>query len=132
MPNAMNQIDFDKIAKKSQFKLRGIVCDISIQKEKFIEICLQKGAKNKRKVYAFQCSGKLGDRVRHLALGSRVKVWFTIKCTQWNGKWFTNLELQDYSDWVVNEDKKKKQAAIDFKRKESEYSGAIYKNRGEI
>jgi hypothetical protein len=126
MPNAMNPIDFDKIAKKSQFKLRGVVCDISTQKGKFVEICLQKGTKDKKKFYVFQCGGKIADRVRHLALGSRLKVWFTIKSSQWNGKWFTNLELQDFTQWIVNEDKLNKEKALRLKKEERTYSQAIH------
>jgi hypothetical protein len=118
--------DIDKIVKKNQFKLRGVLFDISIAKGKFVEISLQKGTKDKKKTYIFQCGGKMGDRVRHLTKGTRLKVWFTIRCSQWEGRWFTNLVLEDFDSWLLNEDKINKQQAIDFREQEDKYSKSLY------
>lgn len=107
-----DQEALEKMAKKRQYKLRGILRSFSWVNTSIANILITKGQGEKRKNYSFSAFGSNAQALSALKLGYRVKVWFTIKCSEHNQKWYTNLIIESFEHWEVNEDKIKKQKRI--------------------
>lgn len=103
-------LDLDKIAKKRQYKLRGIFLKYEAINSYFGKVFISKGTGTKRKIFVFTVKGHLTNQFNKLLPKYRIKVWFTIICKEYNSKWFTELHIESFEHWAVNEDKLKKEA----------------------
>lgn len=103
-------IDLDKIAKKRQYKLRGVFLSFESINTYLGKVFISKGTGTKKKIYVFTVGGKLVQEFKNLKPKYRIKVWFTIKCREYKGNWFTELMIESFEHWAINEDKLKNQA----------------------
>ena len=106
----MNIIDLDKIAKKRQYKLRGIFLKYEAINSYFGKVFITKGTGTKKKIFVFTAKGNLTNQFINLLPKYRIKVWFTILCKEYKSNWFTELNIESFEHWAVNEDKIKKEA----------------------
>jgi hypothetical protein len=106
----MNSIDLDKIAKKRQYKLRGIFIKYEAINSYFGKVFISKGTGTKKKIFVFTAKGHLTNQFINLLPKYRIKVWFTILCKEYKSNWFTELNIESFEHWSVNEDKIKKEA----------------------
>lgn len=104
------EIDLDKIAKKRQYKLRGIFIKYEAINSYFGKVFISKGTGTKKKIFVFTAKGQLTNQFINLLPKYRIKVWFTILCKEYKSNWFTELHIESFEHWAVNEDKIKKEA----------------------
>ncbi len=102
-------MDLDKIAKKRQYKLRGVFLSFESINTHLGKVFISKGTGTKKKIYVLVVSGKLISDFMALEPKYRIKIWFTIKCKEHKGNWFTDLIVEDFEHWQVNEDKLRKE-----------------------
>ena len=103
-------LDLDKIAKKRQYKLRGIFIKYEAINSYFGKVFISKGIGTKKKIFVFTAKGHLTNQFINLLPKYRIKVWFTILCKEYKSNWFTELHIESFEHWAVNEDKIKKEA----------------------
>lgn len=103
-------LDLDKIAKKRQYKLRGIFIKYEAINSYFGKVFISKGTGTKKKIFVFTAKGNLTNQFINLLPKYRIKVWFTILCKEYKSNWFTELNIESFEHWAVNEDKIKKEA----------------------
>jgi hypothetical protein len=103
-------LDLDKIAKKRQYKLRGIFIKYEAINSYFGKVFISKGTGTKKKIFVFTAKGHLTNQFINLLPKYRIKVWFTILCKEYKSNWFTELHIESFEHWAVNEDKIKKEA----------------------
>lgn len=126
----MNTVDLTKLAKKRQYKLRGVFLSLECITDYIGKVFISKGTGTKKKIYVFTVLGKVMSEFRNLSPKYRVKVWFTIKCKEYKGNWFTELIIESYEHWKVNEDKLLAQAKQLKLIQENQYSKSLYNNNG--
>lgn len=129
--NKPDQETLDKLAKKRQYKLRGVLYSFSLVNNSIGQVIIAKGTGSNKKFFAFTSFGSNSYAIEKLKTGYRMKVWFTIKSQEYSGKWYTNLVIESFEHWEVNEDKVKKmkrikeieesQVRIDFKHKTNQF-----------
>lgn len=109
-----DQQTLEKLAKKRQFKLRGVVASVQIcgANSTYVNILISKGQGEKKKLFYFSAYGKVAMELSKISKGFRIKMWFTIKTNEHNGKYYTNLNIESFEHWVINEEKLKKQQRI--------------------
>lgn len=127
----MDKGALEKITKKRQYKLRGILKSFKWVNTGIASVVITKGQGERRKYFAFGAFGSNAQSISLLKSGFRIKVWFNIKCNEYNEKWYTNLIVESFEYWEVNEDKIKKQkriqeleerqTKIDFKVKSNQF-----------
>jgi hypothetical protein len=103
-------LDLDKIAKKRQYKLRGIFLKYEAINSYFGKVFISKGTGTKKKIFVFTAKGHLTNQFINLLPKYRIKVWFNISCREYKSNWFTELNIESFEHWAVNEDKIKKEA----------------------
>ncbi len=121
----MQKIDLDKIAKRQQYKLRGVIMNYQSISTTVGKLLVSKGAGKSKKVFIFTVLGQNIPEIIKLKSGYRIKIWFTIKCNEYKGNWYPELVLQSFEYWPVNDDKIKKEAAMKKMMDDSEYSKSI-------
>ncbi len=104
------KVDLDKLAKKRQYKIRGVFLSYESITHYLGKVYVSKGEGSKKKVFVFTVMGKLVADFMALPPKYRVKIWFTINCKEFKSKWFTELVIESFEHWAVNEDKLKSQA----------------------
>lgn len=100
-----NKLDLAKIAKKRQYKIRGVFLSFESVNNYIGKVYISKGTGKDKKIFVFTTTGTLTRDFMSLPPKYRVKLYFTIKCKQYNDKWFTELVIQSYEHWAINEDK---------------------------
>lgn len=98
-------LDVDKLAKKRQYKLRGVFLSYESITHYLGKVYVSKGSGATKKTFVFIVSGKLVADFMALPPKYRVKVWFTISCKQFKSNWFTELKIESFEHWAVNEAK---------------------------
>lgn len=121
----MNPIDLDKLAKKRQYKMRGVLEQIQWVNDSIAKVFVSKGTGSKKKMFIFTVLRAKGIEINALQPKYRMKIWFTIKCQPYKESWFTNLILESFEYWSVNDDKIKKVAAINKRVQDAEYTKSI-------
>lgn len=109
----MDKEALDRLAKKRQYKLRGVIASIEFPNKSIAHVLVSKGSGQLKKYFIFSAFGANAYAFAELKKGFRIKIWFTIKAVQYKDKWYTNLVIESFEHWVVNEDKIKKQAKIE-------------------
>lgn len=61
------------------------------------------------------------DRALQLKVGDRIKCRFAVRGVENKGRWFVNLDLKDFSTWIVNEEKKKKADSLEKYVKQKQF-----------
>lgn len=122
MPN----IDLSLIAKKRQYKLRGIFLKYEGVTNYLGKVYISKGTGANKKIFVFTVSGKVVASFMALKPKYRIKVWFTIKCREYKDKWFTELVIDSFEHWIVNEDKVNAEAKQLKLEDEKRYSKSLY------
>lgn len=102
----------DKLAKKRQYKLRGVLRSFERVNQSIAKVILTKGQGAEKKFYVFTAFGQNAEAISKFKTGYRMKVWFSIKCNQHKETWFTNLVIESFDHWAVAEDKVKKAERI--------------------
>ena len=107
-----DQETLDKLAKKRQYKLRGILRSFDWVNQSIAKVMLTKGQGAEKKSFVFTAFGQNAEAISKLKVGYRMKVWFSIKCNQHKETWYTNLIIESFEHWAVAEDKVKKAMRI--------------------
>lgn len=102
----------DKLAKKRQYKLRGVLRSFERVNQSIAKVILTKGQGAEKKFYVFTAFGQNAEAISKFKTGYRMKVWFSIKCSQHKETWFTNMVIESFDYWAVAEDKVKKAERI--------------------
>jgi len=123
----MSTIDLEKLAKKRQYKLRGVFLRLEWVNNSIARIFVSKGQGKDKKIFIFTVLNPLSHKFAALKPNYRVKLWFTIKCNEFNSKWFTELIVQDFEHWQVNADKIQKQAYQQQLIDDNLYQKSLYK-----
>lgn len=114
--------DPKKYAEKHWHKVNGKV--YSLEETIYGGILvIMKGTKKAPRFIPMQFgkNGEIKDRVLQLKPGDRVKCRFAVRGVEYTGKWYTNLDLKDFSPWIVNEEKLKKQESLDKYKKDKDF-----------
>jgi hypothetical protein len=119
-------MDIKAINKKRQYKIRGVFLSFESINHYLGKVFISKGTGKNKKIYVFTVSGKLVADFMSLKPKYRIKVWFTIKCREYKGNWFTEMIIESFEHWVVNEDKVNALAKQLKLEEENKYSKAIY------
>jgi len=106
----MDSKELEKINKKRLFKIRCKIQEIKSPYRGVLNVLCYKGTGSKKKLFIFTAWGEMHNQIRPLLKDSRVKFWFDIKTKEYNGKYYTELEVKHWEHWIVNEDKVKKEA----------------------
>lgn len=121
-------IDIDKIAKKRQYKVRGKVLSFTLLPNNVGKLLIYKGVGKNKKHFMFTTFGENTKKLSKISEQYRIKIWFSIKCSNYNEKWFTELLLESFEYWKVNEDKIKKEQNQLKIIEENQYLKSIVKN----
>lgn len=89
--------------------MRGVFAMYEVVNPRIGKMYLTKGTGKNKKVFVFTCFGGMETKASALIKGARIKAYFTIKCREYNTKWFTELILEDLEEWLVNEEKVKRE-----------------------
>ena len=65
-----------------------------------IHFIVQKQHKKEKVKIIFTAIGKVANQVKDIPLKERITIYFTPKCTEYNGKWFTELKASDVDKYV--------------------------------
>lgn len=103
----------DKLAKKRQYKLRGVFLSLERVNGSIATVLITKGQGIKKETYCFTAFGAEALALEQLKKGYRIKIWFVLKSKEYNKKWYNSFVVKSFEHWIVNEDKLKKQARID-------------------
>ncbi len=103
----------DKLAKKRQYKFRGIFVSFSWIKTNVGSALITKGAGAKKETYCFTAFGAEALALEQLKKGYRIKIWFILRSRQHGEKWYSGFIVKSFEHWIVNEEKLKKQAWIE-------------------
>jgi hypothetical protein len=107
-----DQETLEKLAKKRQYKLRGVLRSFDRVNNSIAKIILTKGKGTEKKFYVFTSFGQNTEAISRLKMGYRMKVWFSVRCNQHKENWYTNLIIESFEHWSVAEDKVKKATRI--------------------
>ncbi len=105
----------DRLAKKRQYKLRGIISSfewVNPVNKSIANLIVSKGSGSNKKFFAFTVFRPNALVLEQLKVGYRIKIWFSIRSTKHSDRWYTNLLIDSFEHWIVNEDKLKKEARI--------------------
>lgn len=122
-------MDIAAINKKRQYKLRGIFLSYESINIYLGKAFISKGVGAKKKIFVFTVHGKLAADFLNLKPKYRIKVWFNIKCREYNNKWFTEMIISSFEHWIVNEEKtlaKAKQLKLE---EENQYTKSLYTDK---
>lgn len=107
-----DQETLEKLAKKRQYKLRGILRSFDWVNQSIARVMLTKGQGSEKKYFQFTAFGQNAEAISKLKIGYRMKVWFSIRFTKHKDNGFTNLIIESFEHWAVAEDKVKKAERI--------------------
>jgi len=119
-------MDIKAINKKRQYKIRGVFLSFESINHYLGKVFISKGVGSKKKIFVFTVSGKLVADFMSLKPKYRIKVWFTIKCREYKGNWFTEMIIESFEHWIVNEDKVNAKAKQLKLEEEKKYSKSLY------
>jgi hypothetical protein len=121
-----NKPDLSLIAKKRQYKLRGVFLSFESITHYLGKVYISKGTGAKKKIFVFTVSGKLVADFMALKPKYRIKVWFNIKCREYKSKWFTEMIIESFEHWIVNEKKVLAEAKQLKLEDEKRYEKSLY------
>lgn len=120
--------DIKKHIAKNYKKENGKVFIIEETTYGYILVIVKTG-KIKRHI-AFQCnkSSDAYEKIKNLKKHDRVKCRFMIRSTEYNKRWYTNLELKDIAEWKVNEKKLAADERLKKKLQEQKSNNTLFDN----
>jgi hypothetical protein len=123
----------EKYRIKRLWKCKGKLLSIKERYKNYIyEIVIVKNTGEKRKLYVFECKDKeIISNLLTLPLKTILRVFFSIKTTEYNDKLYTTLVAEKCEVCAVNEEKIKRQARQTDMFEDNRYQKGIKKILGE-
>ena len=103
----------EKLAKRRCYKYRGVISSFERITPSIGKVLVSKGFGKNKKIQEFTVFGAKALEVEQLKKGFRIKVWFSLKCTEHLNKYYTNLVIEFFEFWELNAHKIKKEAYIE-------------------
>lgn len=111
---SQSKVGLDRIKLKNYHRLKGRLVSFSKGYKDSYNFVLVKGVGNSKKFYSFETlAPEVIEHIKSLPLKSIVKVIFSIKCKEYNSKWYTTLFALFTEIGVVGE-KNVKQTQSEF------------------
>lgn len=100
----MSAVDLHRIKLKNYHRLKGRLVSVSKGYKDSYNFVLVKGTGDSKKFYYFETlAPEVIEHIKSLPLKSIVKVIFSIKCKEYNSRWYTTLFALFTETGVVGE-----------------------------
>lgn len=122
----------EKYRIKRLFKLKGKLFSITKIYGGCYQFLIWKGQGDAKKFYNFESKNhELNTMLQQVPLKSILRVFFELKCTEWNTKWYTTLNAVKCEVCPINEERLKKLARQQNLFEEKEYQKPLKNTFGD-